>query len=375
MGAEAVVHDGPVVGEPQRLIALTPLVVFGFALFRQPPPSLVVFLDVKLPVDHSMEANMAHAIRSLTALRELSLVEPEPCFQAHPTILAAFASLRNIEHMRVTGSHRGTVHLLRRMESSLLTLDIDQLIDPEYCFTITTALSRHRETLQTLFVHPGCRVWPDEGDGEEYEYSLDRGLCAGTAILGSDDHEENVVPSILPAAGSGQHGCDAERSQSLVAPAVPAEEFPEDGNLPSLTHLRISGCAEVSGVEFFKLCPNLDILEVGAMETRLLPEIQYWREDNKAKTLQYCSPLQDGKWPEWSNLKVVRGGVIDLYAMGHTCRTDVLEVIGSVTEEQREALDTVIEDHRPRVLDVAFEAPINMDTTPSGLVPTDPSQH
>ncbi|KAI0765399.1 hypothetical protein C8Q74DRAFT_1051346 [Fomes fomentarius] len=223
IAAEAVVHDGLVVGEPQRLIALTPLVIFGFALFRQPPPSLVVFLDVKLPVDHSMEADMARAIRSLTALRELFLVEPEPCFQVHPTILAAFASLRSIEHMRVTGSHRGTVHLLRKMESRLLTLDIDQLVDPEYCFTITTALSRHRETLQELFVHPGCRVWPDEGDGAEYEYSLDGGLGAGAANPGNDDHEGNMVPSILPAESSGQHSCDTEKSQSLAAPAVPAD--------------------------------------------------------------------------------------------------------------------------------------------------------
>ena len=120
-------------------------------------------------------------------------------------------------------------------------------------------------------------------------------------------------------------------------------------------------------MEYF---PNLDTLDVGVFTMNAMTNFRWmdlvwslppFREERLSnKTVSKAAirrVAERGGSGLWRDLKLVRGGIWDLFCSGHICRTEVLEVLGSVRKSPL-CLDQVVGDHSPQCLRVTLPAPL-----------------
>ncbi len=136
--------------------------------------------------------------------------------------------------------------------------------------------------------------------------------------------------------------------------------------LPELSRLHIPRFFLESGVGhragFMYLAPNLSVLDVGT-EYSARPwtdELLAHPRDNKAATVRFqIAVAEHQRQPVWTQLDVVRGGLVDLLLFGNTCRADALELVGAPVADPalQWFIPQVVLDNEPRILRFSLAGP------------------
>lgn len=309
--------------------------------FRIP---VITTVRIALPVLCSARdvATMAAGLRALSNLDALTLENSDACLWAHVEVLDAIASLTTITHLVVVRPRVNVSRLLQRMCSPLEDIELQDAQSHTLGLNI---LARYTASLRRLFVSPGHQAGlrPDQWIGDGLD--LDR----------------------LPVF---------QRCTTLCLPGY--------------------GPGEV-GDSFIKMFPNLRQLDIGVMRTmwsQTAVDLRVW---NVAETRNFWARVRPHNEEEgpgsdqedafdfgpyfndqddaavrrcWRNLKLVKGGVVDLAAMGNTSTIAELEIAGDILSHFL-LIPCVVGDNAPRVLRLSIYMPFSM----SGISIEDATVH
>ncbi|KAI0765402.1 hypothetical protein C8Q74DRAFT_1288158 [Fomes fomentarius] len=298
--------------------------------FRIP---IITTVRIALPVLRSARdvATMAAGLRALSNLNVLTLENSDACLWAHAEVLEAIASLRTVTHLVVVRARASVSRLLQRMSSPLEDIELQDAQSHTLGLNI---LARYTASLQRLFVSPGHQAGlrPDQWIGDGLD--LDR----------------------LPVF---------QRCTTLCLPGY--------------------GPGDV-GNSFIKMFPNLRQLDIGVVRTvwnQTAVDIRVW---NVAETRAFWArvrPHNEEEGPDsdqedafdfgpyfndendaairrcWRNLKLVKGGLVDLAALGNTSTTVEMEIAGDILSHFL-LIPCVVGDNAPRVLRLSIRMPFTM---------------
>lgn len=265
-------------------------------------PSLTRLL-VSLPLmnDAIDAANMAKSLRSLVSLIDLRLAgDPEDCFMAHPDVPAAIASLPRLAILHVERPNTGTVWVLRNMQGPLQTL---RLTAAQSIHLTLDVLGHYRDTLRELVVQPGH-----------------------AAHLLSNQQGADFDPHYLPQF--------AEMRRLYLVGYEP----------------------RYVGDTFMRMFPELRCLDIGASRRAFDATATTVRGLNLEAT-RAAWDNNEGEEP-WNGIGLVRGGIVDLAALGNTCQAHELEIQGNVSGNLYSLIPEVVEDNGPEVLRLSVGTPL-----------------
>ncbi|KAM5541813.1 hypothetical protein V8D89_004542 [Ganoderma adspersum] len=174
---------------------------------------------------------------------------------------------------------------------------------------------------------------------------------------------------MVPADALDGFGCEDLVAHNCRAPPAPEPgrqsfEFAELRRLHVPRFFLEPGIGQRAG--FMYLAPNLRALDVGAVyaaqppTTTTIQELLAHRHCNKAATIKFqLDVAAERRKPVWTELELVRGGLVDLFMFGNTCRAGVLELVGGpvVDPGLQWLIPHVVLDHEPRVLRFSIAGP------------------
>ena len=173
---------------------------------------------------------------------------------------------------------------------------------------------------------------------------------------------------MVPADAFDGFGCEDLVAYNCRAPPAPDLGYKQLFELPELRRLHVPhfllepDLGQRAG--FMCLAPNLRTLDVGtayaAQPPTTIPDLLAHRRCNKAATIQFQIDAAAGRRaPVWTKLELVRGGLVDLFMFGNTCRVGVLELVGEPVADPdlQGIIPHVVLDHEPRVLRFSLSGP------------------
>ena len=259
-------------------------------------------LDITLPsaFPHPCQiSRLSDTIVALTGLRTLTIRNPEVIFNQVPSFRRVFEGLKTLSDLTIVGAGPESIKLLQNSRSYLQSV---RILEPVWRFPMATALG---------------------------------GSSASTAC------------------------------EELVAYNCHVPPLSDNATvIPTLRRLHIPKfCIEADHrAGFMSIAPNLQVLDVGTEYSKLpwSHELARHRHINKTATIDFQLQVSSSQRPNaWTELELVRGGLIDLLVFANTCPVAALELVGEpiAGTTLQWLIPEVILDYQPRIVRFSLAGP------------------